>query len=82
MPKSNFNRYFKNVAAWFTSQIPIAYGPAGMMGLPGMILALESEDGDRMSIATSIEPLSKDFEFTKPSKGKKYPRQNTKNPGR
>ncbi|MBK9629998.1 MAG: GLPGLI family protein [Saprospiraceae bacterium] len=61
----------KNVAAWFTSQIPIAYGPAGMMGLPGMILALESEDGDRMSIATSIEPLSKDFEFTKPSKGKK-----------
>jgi len=61
----------KNISAWYTSQIPIGSGPAGMMGLPGMILALEIDNGDRMSIATSVEPLAKDFEFTKPSKGKK-----------
>lgn len=63
------------VAVWFTSQIPVSAGPAGLSGLPGMILAVESDNGDRMTIATSIESLPESFAFTRPSKGKKVNRQ-------
>ncbi|MBK9270933.1 MAG: GLPGLI family protein [Saprospiraceae bacterium] len=61
----------KNVVAWFTPQIPVNFGPSGMTGLPGMILALETDNGDRMTIATSIDNLPESFQFTRPTKGKK-----------
>jgi GLPGLI family protein len=61
----------KKVEVWFTSLIPSKQGPAGMNGLPGMILAIEQDNGERMTIATSIESLPKDFVFAKPLKGKK-----------
>jgi len=61
----------KQVVAWFTPQIPVSFGPAGMNGLPGMILALEQDNGDRMTIATSIESIPENFIFEKPTKGKK-----------
>ncbi len=57
--------------AWFTPQIPVSAGPSAMNGLPGMILAIERDNGDRMTIATSIEDLPSGFVFEKPSKGKK-----------
>lgn len=69
--KAILNDTSKNVVAWFTPQIPVAIGPGGMTGLPGMILALEHDNGERMTIAVSIEPLPSSFEFVKPSKGKK-----------
>jgi GLPGLI family protein len=61
----------KNVVAWFTPQIPVTTGPGGMTGLPGMILAVENDNGERMTIAVSIESLPTPYEFVKPSKGKK-----------
>lgn len=60
----------KNIAVWFTNQIPVSAGPNGLSGLPGMILAIEQDQGDRMTIATSVEPLPDSFTFAKPSKGK------------
>ena len=64
----------QNVVAWFTSKIQVGTGPGGMTGLPGLILALEHDNGERMTIATSIESLPEKFEFTKPDKGKKVDR--------
>jgi len=61
----------QNVVAWFTPNIPVGSGPGGMTGLPGIILALEYDNGERMTIATSIEALPDSFEFVKPDKGKK-----------
>lgn len=61
----------QNVVAWFTTKIPVGTGPGGMTGLPGLILALEYDNGERMTIATSIEALPDSFEFVKPDKGKK-----------
>lgn len=60
----------KNLAVWFTNQIPVSAGPNGLSGLPGIILAVEQDNGDRMTIATAVEPLPVSHTFTKPSKGK------------
>ncbi|MBC7885728.1 MAG: GLPGLI family protein [Saprospiraceae bacterium] len=64
----------QHVVAWFSSQIPVGTGPGGMTGLPGLILALEYDEGERMSTATSIEAFPDGFKFTKPDKGKKVSR--------
>lgn len=57
--------------AWFTPQIPPSIGPGGFSGLPGMILGIEQDNGDRMTLATVFETLPDSFTFEKPSKGKK-----------
>jgi len=69
--KAVMNDTSQNVVAWFTPNIPVGSGPGGMTGLPGLILALEYDNGERMTIATSIEALPDSFEFVKPDKGKK-----------
>jgi GLPGLI family protein len=61
----------KTIAAWFTPQISVSAGPGGYAGLPGMILAIDQDNGERMTIATAIEDLPESFTFDKPSKGKK-----------
>jgi len=60
------------ISAWFTSEIPMPGGPAGFGGLPGMILRVEAENGDRVisASAVSIEGIPQD-EMKKPRKGKK-----------
>jgi len=58
--------------AWFTSQIPVSCGPASYAGLPGMILALDIDDGKQTILATKVE--LKDLEknaIKAPKKGKK-----------
>ncbi|NOT35948.1 MAG: GLPGLI family protein [Saprospiraceae bacterium] len=61
----------RNLAAWFTSQIPVSGGPNGMSGLPGMILAIEEDNGNRMTLAIKVEDLPQAYTFEKPKKGKK-----------
>lgn len=60
----------KKVAVWFTNQIPVSTGPNGMSGLPGLILGIEQDLGDRMTIATKVDQLPQSFIFDRPSKGK------------
>lgn len=60
----------KKVAVWFTNQIPVSIGPNGLSGLPGLILAIEQDLGDRLTIATKVETLPEAYAFTRPSKGK------------
>lgn len=64
----------KHLVAWFTHQIPSKMGPDGMTGLPGMILALDYDNGQKMVVASSIEALAPDHIFEKPNKGKKLTR--------
>ena len=34
----------KTITAWYTSEIPVSFGPNGVWGLPGLILQLENEN--------------------------------------
>jgi len=62
----------KDVHAWFTSQIAVGAGPGPYSQLPGLVLAVEVNDGDRTLMATSVDikPLDKSV-LKKPTKGKK-----------
>lgn len=59
------------VTAWFTPQIAISNGPQDFHGLPGMILALDRDNGKMTIVATEVvfAALEKDA-ITKPKKGK------------
>jgi len=62
----------KDVHAWFTPEIGVSVGPGKYTGLPGLVLAVEMNEGDRTMEAISIEfkPLEKGV-LSKPKKGKK-----------
>ncbi len=61
-----------NIVAWFTPQIPISSGPDGYGGLPGLILEINMNDGQRTITPLKIElkELDKDA-MVQPKKGKK-----------
>jgi len=65
----------KEVHAWFTPEIGVPVGPGKYSGLPGLVLAVEMNGGDRKLEATGIEfkPLEKGA-LKKPTKGKKVTR--------
>ena len=62
----------KDVHAWFTPQIAVAAGPGKFCSLPGLVLAVEMNDGDMKLEAIGIElkPVDKSV-LKKPTKGKK-----------
>jgi GLPGLI family protein len=62
----------KDVHAWFTPQIRVPVGPGQFSSLPGLVLAVEMNDGDLKLEAIGIElkPLDKS-ELQQPTKGKK-----------
>jgi len=64
------------VSAWFTPAIPVSAGPASYSGLPGLVLAVDSNNGKRTLVATSVDfsPISKDLLET-PKKGKRVTRE-------
>ncbi|MFT5141958.1 MAG: GLPGLI family protein [Rhodothermales bacterium] len=43
------------VDAWFTTEIPVSAGPAGLTGLPGMILVANFDNGQRTYTATEVD---------------------------
>ena len=59
------------VSAWFTPQIAISNGPQDFHGLPGMILALDRDNGKMTIVATEVvfAALEKDA-IKMPKKGK------------
>lgn len=62
----------REVHAWFTPEIAVPAGPGAYSSLPGLVLAVEMNGGDRKLEATGIElkPLGKDV-LKKPTRGKK-----------
>lgn len=65
-----------NYIAWFTPQIPVAAGPGSVSGLPGMILKLDSNDGQMVTEATAVELKKLEKGTIKaPKKGKKVSKE-------
>lgn len=62
----------EEVRAWFTPEIGVPVGPGSYSGLPGLVLAVETDQGDRKleAIAIELKPLDKSV-LQKPTKGKK-----------
>ncbi len=58
-----WNSSENKVTAWFTSSIPVSTGPAGYWGLPGLILKIDVNNGDKVFNALSVDPS-----FTEKSK--------------
>ena len=66
----------KKASVWFTPAIPISSGPSEFGNLPGLILAVESNDGDNIIIAKSIDLKEIDKKkLKKPKKGKKVSKE-------
>lgn len=69
----------KKTVAWFAPMLPIQTGPDGFSGLPGLILAIDIEDGKTTLTASKIDFKPIDFkELTKPRDGKKVTAQEYK----
>ena len=66
----------KKITAWFTPIIPVPGGPGNHGGLPGMILALEANEGKQVTTAVKIEAdLPEAGQIAKPDKGRKVTRE-------
>ena len=63
------------VVAWFTAQIPVSIGPANYGGLPGAILEVNEDDGQRVLTASAIKLGPVEEEFKRPRGGKKMSRE-------
>lgn len=60
------------IEAWFAPQIPVSTGPAGYGGLPGLIMELSIDEGDRTYSLKSLDMVAPDTELlVPPKKGKK-----------
>jgi len=60
-----------NYVVWFTPQIPVSNGPAEFGGLPGMIMQVDINDGERTITAVEVNAEEVDPELLKePTKGK------------
>ena len=70
--KAIFQDTSQTIIAWFTPQIPISAGPSSYAGLPGMILEIDIDEGQRTIQATSVvlKELDKNA-ISAPAKGKK-----------
>ncbi len=69
----------KNIRVWFSPMIPVSTGPAGFGNLPGMILEMNFDEGERIITAKFIEIKDIDPKImVKPKKGKKVSRDEYK----
>lgn len=61
---------------WFTSEIPVSTGPGNYANLPGLILMVNVDDGERTITAKSVEfkKLEDDL-LARPKKGKKVSKE-------
>jgi GLPGLI family protein len=62
----------RKITAWFTPAIPVSSGPSTFCGLPGLVLAVNINDGDQTLTATSVNLGEVDAsKIVKPKDGKK-----------
>ncbi len=64
-------KVIEKTIAWYTLDIPLPFGPIGVDGLPGLILAIKQGSvyyiADKVEVNTNIKPN----EIKKPTKGEK-----------
>ncbi len=72
--KATYQDTSRTLEAWFTPQIPVSGGPQLYGQLPGMILELNLNDGERTYVATSIELGTPEVAVKQPKGGKKVTR--------
>ena len=62
----------RKITAWFTPAIPVSSGPSAFCGLPGLVLAVNINDGDQTLTATSVNlGEANAAKIVKPKDGKK-----------
>jgi GLPGLI family protein len=62
----------KKISVWFSPSIPVAAGPGGYSGLPGLVLHVDIDNGKRTINATSVDPSFNDASLiVRPKEGKK-----------
>jgi len=69
--KASYQDSLNAYVVWFSPQIPVSNGPAEFGGLPGMVLQVDINDGER--VITAKEVLAEEVEATlleEPVKGK------------
>jgi len=64
--------------AWFTPAIPVAGGPSDFIGLPGLILEVNVNNGKRIIAAASVNAGNVADRIVKPKKGRKVTREEFK----
>ncbi len=66
----------QEITAWFTPQLPPFLGPDKYVTLPGTVLAVDINNGERVWVARQIEAREvKPAEVRKPSRGEKMTRE-------
>lgn len=60
-----------NIIAWFTTEIPVPAGPEVQGQLPGLILALDMNNGRMVYKALEVQPRADLASIKEPTKGKK-----------
>lgn len=64
-----------SVSVWFTPAIPVSSGPGQYANLPGLVLAVEADHGNRTIVAKSVDLREIDPDkIQAPKKGKKVTR--------
>ncbi len=61
--------------AWYTSEIPVFTGPEYFYNLPGLVLELSMNDGERVISATEITFEEVEESIVAPAKGKRVSRE-------
>ena len=61
------------IVAWFTTEVPISFGPMGYYGLPGLILQLETKT--KNYLIKEILPQKEILSIEAPNKGKEIGRE-------
>ena len=67
--KNSKGIFFKEVTAWYASEIPVSFGPKDYCGLPGLILELIEGNINYTAYKLILNPKEK-IEIHKPKKGK------------